>query len=205
IRSAPARWASATCSPKRAKSAARMDGAILMTSSRISRISFIDSCSASLSARILKNAHKLPIAAGNLRDSGVPSNLLRAPLHKRIPETRSAHRETDETRHGGCCAQPFPHLLVVLSTAQNDAAYLIAPAATRCSHDLFAVLTAVEPLDFPHIGLHLRILQFLDGLDHQSRTKLQIVGLLVSLEPIELPLLRWHQQLEHETAASLGP
>src|SRR5215831_6360892 len=193
MRSAPARWASATCSPKRAKSAARMDGAILITSSRISRISFMDSSRASLSAGILKNAHKLPIATGNLRDSGVPGNLLRAPLHKRIPENRSAHRETNETRHGGCGTQPFPHLLVALTAAQNDAAYLIAPAATRCNHYLFAGLTAVEPLDFPHIGLHLRILQFLYGLDHQSRTKLQIVGLLVSFKPIELFLLGRHQ------------
>jgi hypothetical protein len=42
------------------------------------------------------------------------------------------------------------------------------------------------------------------ALDHQARPELEIIGLLVALELIELRLLRRHQELEHEATAVLG-
>src|SRR5262249_58446058 len=100
--------------------------------------------------------------------------------------------------------QPFAHFLVIFASAQNYAAHFIPGAAPRSGHNLLAVLMAVEPLDFPHVRLNPPVLPLVNGLDHQSRAKPQGVLFLISLDPIELLLLRRNQQLEHESTATLG-
>src|SRR5947208_112613 len=91
----------------------------------------------------------------------------------------------------------------VLASAQDDAAHRVATAPARGGDDPLAVLEPIKPLDLPDVGLDLRILKLLDGLDHQPGPEFQVIGLRVSPEPIELALFRGHEQLEHESAATL--
>src|SRR5215510_15481928 len=156
-----------------------------------------------MSARVFKNIHKLPISARNLRYGALARDLLRPQINEWIPETGPAHRKTDEPRDAGRRHQPFAHLVVIFASAQNNATYFIPVASPRRCHNLLAVLTAVESLDLPHIRFNPRVLQLLNGLNHQSGAKLQVVLLLISLNPIELRLLRRNQQFKHESTATL--
>src|SRR5882757_4609786 len=84
IRSAPARSASATCSPRRAKSAARIDGAIFtMSSSRGTGL-------------LLEDVRELPVTGGDSVDRVGARDLFRTPGNERIPETGPAHRESNK-------------------------------------------------------------------------------------------------------------
>ena len=132
----------------------------------------------------------------------MPRYLLRTPVNEWIPETGAAHSEADEPGNRRCYSEPFAHLLVVFTTAEDDAAYLIAAPAAGSSHNPLAVFVPVEPFDLPNIRLNLRVLKLLNGLCHQPGAKLQIVGFLVSFELIELGLLRRNQQFEHEPAVT---
>src|SRR5262245_25344450 len=202
MRSAPARSASATCSPKRAKSASRIEGASFTASFPIPLTS--PSRRANLDAGALKNVHELPVSTLNLGHGGLARYLLRPQFNERVPETGPAHGKTDEPWNAGRSRQPLAHLFVIFASAQNDATHFIPVAAPRCGHNLFAVLTAIEPLYLPHIRFNPSVLQLMNGQDHKSRTKLKVVPLLISLDPIKLRLLRRNQQLEHESAATLG-
>src|SRR5439155_8043530 len=102
-----------------------------------------------------KDVHKLPVAAGDLGHSGLPRGLLDAPVNERFPEGRPPHSEADESRYHGRRRQPCAHLFVVLATAQDDAAHLVASALPRRSHHFLAVRSAIEPLDFPDVRLDL--------------------------------------------------
>src|SRR5262252_2570244 len=159
---------------------------------------------ASLGADVLKYVHELPVSTLNLGHGGLARYLLRPQINERIPETGPAYCKTDKPWDAGRRRQPFAHLLVIFASAQNDATHFIPVAAPRRGHNLLAVLTAVEPLYFPHIRFNPRVLQLINGLDHQSRSKPQVVLFLIPLDPIELRLLRRNQQLEHESAATLG-
>src|SRR5271170_7062463 len=108
IRSAPACSASRTCSPRRAKSAARIDGAIL---------AFVSSDASCGTGVFLERIHKLLVAVRNLLDRVFPGDLFCPPIHQRIPETRAADRETNEPGDAGRRRQPLVHLLVVLAPA----------------------------------------------------------------------------------------
>lgn len=99
-----------------------------------------------------------------------------------IPETRSAYRKTDEAWHSGGHSQPDVHLFVALSPPENDAADIVASAASGCGHDVLAVLPFVEPLDLSDARFDFRVLKLLNGLDHQSRTCLQVMSLLVPID-----------------------
>src|SRR5215468_2085719 len=199
MRSAPARSASATCSPRRAKSAARIEGASFTASFPIG-VPFFCSCGTGMS--FFKSVHKLAIAAGHLIHRGLPRRLLVAPVDKWLPEVGPTHGETDKAWHAGRRRQPFAHLFVVFSTPQDDAADFVATTLTHGRHNLRAVLAAVQPLDLPHVRLYLCVLKLLDALDHKSRAQLAIVGLLVALELFKLRLLRRYQQLEHKQTAT---
>ena len=75
-----------------------------------------------------------------------------------------------------------------------------ATGPRRRDHRL-AILAPIETFDLPEIGLDAGRLQLANGLHHQARPDLQIVGLPVALERVELGLFRRDQQLEHEAAA----
>jgi hypothetical protein len=96
------------------------------------------------------------------------------------------------------------HLLVVLAPPEDNTANFVTAVPVRSRHNFLAVLAAVEPLDFPDIRLNSCILELLDRPDHQSRPNLQVIGLLVSLDAVELRFLCWHKQLEHEQPVALG-
>src|SRR5215475_2914980 len=164
IRSAPARSASATCSPKRAKSAARIEGASFTASFSISVLSSLLSGTARM--RSFKNVHKLPIAAGYFCHSLLPRRLLVPPVDERLPEVGPTHSEADETRNSGRCSQPLANFCLVLTPPQDDAADFAATASARSGYNLRAVLAAVQSLDFPHVRLHLSVLELPDSLDH---------------------------------------
>src|SRR5215472_10494978 len=99
-------------------------------------------------------------------------------------------------------AVPLPDLLVVLAAAQYDATNVVASTTTRGGDNLLAVSSAIQSLYLPYVRLDLRILELLDGLHHQACANFQIVGSLVAFDLIELRLLRWHQQREHESAVT---
>src|SRR5712664_2124703 len=188
MRSAPACSAAATCSPRRAKSPARIEGA--------SRTRSLQSGGTGL----LEDVHELPISAGDLGDGLLSRRLFAPPADQWLPEVGAADREPDEARDSSCRRQPLTHLLLVLAPAEDDAADAIPAATVGGGHDPLAVLPTVEPLDLPDVRLDSGTLELADRLDHQPWPELQIVGLLVALEQLELRFLRGHQQLEHEPA-----
>src|SRR2546427_12074258 len=151
----------------------------------------------------LEEVHELLVAPRDLRHGRLPRRLLRPPGHERIPEHRPAHGEADESRDSGGRRQPVAHLLGVLASAQDDAAHRVATTPARGGDDPLTVLVPVKSLDLPDVGLDLRIFKLLDGQDHQPGPEFQVIGLRVSPEPIELALFRGHEQLEHESAATL--
>src|SRR6266478_10088137 len=192
MRSAPACSAAATCSPRRAKSPARIEGA--------SRTRSLQSGGTGL----LEDVHELPISAGDLGDGLLSGRLFAPPADQWLPEVGAADREPDEARDSGGGHQPLAHLLLVLAPAEDDAADAVPAVAARGGDDPLAVLATVEPFDLPDVRLDSGILELADRLDHQSWPELQVVGLLVALEQLELRLLRRHQQLEHEPAPPLA-
>src|SRR5215471_3140482 len=117
MRSAPARSASVTCSPRRAKSAARIEGAS-RTRSLLSG-----------GTGLLEDVHELPVPAGDLGDGLLARHPFRAPPDERLPEVGAADREPDEARDSGCGRQPLADLLVVLPAAEDDAADVVPAAA----------------------------------------------------------------------------
>src|SRR6266496_3530170 len=182
-----------------------MEGASLMTSFCILRTSlFLTHRGEILSPRLVKNVHKLAIAVGDLSDRVLASDFLCPHVNQRIPETGTAYGKTDETLDSCRDRQPLTHLLIVLSAAENDTADIVASATPGNSYHCFAVFPAIKSLDLPNVRLDLCVLEFHDGLDHQARTQLHVVGFLVSFDLIQLCLLRWHQQLEHEFVAAAG-
>src|SRR6266403_342779 len=191
MRSAPARSASVTCSPRRAKSAARIEGASRTRSLRSG-------------TGFLEDVHELVVPAGDLGDGLLSGRLFAPPADQWLPEVGAADREPDEARDSGGGHQPLAHLLLVLAPAEDDAADAVPAVAARGGDDPLAVLATVEPFDLPDVRLDSGILELADRLDHQSWPELQVVGLLVALEQLELRLLRRHQQLEHEPAPPLA-
>src|SRR6266496_2350299 len=164
-----------------------MEGASLMTSFCILRTSlFLTHGGEILSPRLVKNVHKLAIAAGDLSDRILASDFLRSHVNQRIPETGPPDGEADETLDCRRSPQPLAHLLIVLSPAKDDAADVLTPAAASNGYNLFAVLLAIKSLDLPDVRLDLGVLEFHDGLDHQARTQLRVVSFVVSFESIEL-------------------
>src|SRR5207247_7662674 len=115
-----------------------------------------------------------------------------------LPEIRPAHRETDETFDSSGRCQPLAHLLIIFAATKNDATDSIPSIAVRGGHDLFTVIATIKSLNFPDIRLDARVLHLSDGLNHQPGTKIQVVSFTVSLEPVELHVLRRHKQLKHE-------
>src|SRR5215469_7313449 len=97
-RSYPHLLMSATCSPRRAKSAAKIEGASLMTYSSV----FTSILSLSLNSLMLgfENLDELLITAGYLRHRRFPCDLLAAPVDQRIPEAGPTDGKTDEALYG---------------------------------------------------------------------------------------------------------
>src|SRR5262245_12931038 len=164
MRSAPARSTSATCSPRRAKSASRIEGASFTSAFPISRTS--PSRGESLGVDALENVHELPVSARNLGHGVLARDLLRPQINERIPETGPAHGETDKSRDAGRRRQPFAYLFVIFASSQNDATHFVPVVTPRRGHNLLAVLTAVEPLDLPHVRFNPHVLQLMNGLNH---------------------------------------
>src|SRR5262245_15468407 len=196
MRSAPARSTSATCSPRRVNSASRIEGANFTASFPIPPIS--PSRGAGLGADAIEIVYELPVSPRNLGHGVLARDLLRPQVNEWIPENGPAHGETDEPWNAGRRHQPFLRLLVIFASAQNDTTHFIPVAAPRCGHNPLAVFTAVQPFDLPHIRFNPGVLQLVNGLNHQSGAKVNVVILLISLDPIELRLIRRNQQFKHE-------
>src|SRR5215469_1061527 len=150
-----------------------------------------------------KDSHELLITTRDLIDRSVAANLAGAPVHEWIPETGAADRETNKSRYGCGGGQPKLDLAVVLASSQNDAPDLIAAVRACGGHDAFAVPVGIEPLDFPDVRLHSRSLQFLDRLNHQSRTELKIIRPVTSINTIKLRFFGRNQQLEHKAGTTV--
>src|SRR6266446_6609542 len=145
-----------------------------------------------------ENLNKLLISASNFGDCVISSYLACAPVNEWTPEARPAHGEANEARNCSGGSEPLADFVIVLAPAENDTADSVPAAAAGSSHNPFAVFLTLEPFDLPHIRFNPRILKFLNGLSHQPRTNLQIVGLLSSFEAIKLRLLHRDQQFEHK-------
>src|ERR1700722_3747555 len=182
IRSALARSASAACSPRRAKSAARIDGASFAASLSMSRLSL------SLSAFVRGNDflagfedfNEPLISPGNLRYGGVPRYLLCTPVNQRIPEAGSANGKPNEARNRSSGREAFADLSVVFAPSENDAADSVPASPAGSSNNPFAVLLPLEAFDLPYVRLDPRVLKVHNGLRHQRGTKFPVISLLVS-------------------------
>src|SRR5258708_3532809 len=151
IRSAPARSASRTCSPRRAKSAARIEGAIFASRDSSRR----DSSKASRGTDLLlEDVDELDITLGDVFYGVFPRDLVCAPVHERVPKARTAYCEADESRDSRSGRQPLVYLLVVFTPAQYDTADLATPAPARRTDDFFAIRPAIKALDLPDVRLN---------------------------------------------------
>src|SRR5262245_26537385 len=165
-----------------------------------SRTRFLPSGGTSL----LEDVHELPVPAGDLGNGLLARRPFRPPADQGLPEVGAADRKPDEARDSGGHRQPLADLLLVLVPAEDDATDALPTAAARGRDDPLAVLMTVEPLDLPDVRLDPGTLELADRPDHEPWPELQIVCLPVAREPLELRLLRRHQQLEHEPAPALA-
>src|SRR5215469_2782745 len=143
MRSAPARAACLTCSPNRAKSAARIEGAILRLR---------------CTCLLRENVDEFTIPPRNIVDCLLARTIPGSPVHKCAPEACAPHREPDETRNAGGGRQPLVYFFVVLATSKKNTADPIAPPAASGLHDFFAVLASIQPFDLPHLPFDYRVL-----------------------------------------------
>src|SRR5215469_215095 len=117
----------------------------------------------SFGAGIFENIHEFPITTCDLGECRLASDLLGAHVDQWTPETGAPYSESDEAIDCGCSGEPLPHLLIVLSTAEDDAADFLAMATARHGHNLFAVFATVESFDLPNVRLDLRVLELQYG------------------------------------------
>ena len=71
-------------------------------------------------------------------------------------------------------------------------------AATRVQ----AVFLPIQPLDFPDIRLNARVLEFVKGLHHEPGTLVEIISLLVAVQPLQSRRLGRHKQFKHEQSVA---
>src|SRR5499427_4159737 len=110
-----------------------------------------------------ENADVLLVASRNLGDGRLPGELAGTPINHRLPEGGPSDCEANESGNRRCDFQPLVDLLVVCTSAQNDAADFVPAAAPGSRHDLLAVFAAVEPFDLPQVRLNTGLLQLFDG------------------------------------------
>src|SRR5262245_56557062 len=123
-------------------------------------------------ASLVKGAGKFAVAAGDFVSGDLSGEVSSAPVDERVPEDRSANGKADEARYDCGHRQPLMDLFLILAPAEDDAANVAAAIPPGNGHNLLAVLTAIEPLDFPDIWLDASILKLLDHLHHKTRTQL---------------------------------
>src|SRR5262249_48735096 len=134
MRSAPARAAAAIGCPRRAKSAAGVEGA--------SRTRFLPSGGTGL----LEDVHELLVPAGDLGDGLLSRRPFGPPADQGLPEVGAADREPDEARDSGGDRQPLADLLLVLAPAEDDAADAF-PSPAPCGRDEpLSVFATTHPL-----------------------------------------------------------
>src|SRR5271157_6497257 len=151
-----------------------------------------------------KDVDELAIPACNLVNGGLARGCFVPPSDERFPEVGAPNGEADEARDSGRDCQPLAHPLVVRAAAQDYASNFVPAAPARGRNYLLAVLPPVETFDLPDVRLNFRVLQLLNGLNHEARPNFQVIGILVPLDPIKLRLLCRHQQFKHEEAAALA-
>ena len=110
------------------------------------------------STSFLENVHKTLIAAADLLDDSFPRHLLVAERHKGVPECRAANRKTNEPRNRRGCCQLLADFLVILTTAQNNAANIISAVTASSGNDFFAIFPAIKPFNLPDIRFHPGVL-----------------------------------------------
>src|SRR5260370_18147528 len=147
----PACSASATCSPRRAKSAASIDGASFTVSASIS-LSLLSHRNDFLAS--FEDVNKIPISASNFCDRIISCYLACTPVNEWTPQSRPANGETIETRNCRSGRKPFADFPVVLAAAEDDATDSVSASPAGSSHDPLAVFMTLEPFDLPHIRLH---------------------------------------------------
>src|SRR5215510_8553353 len=152
----------------------------------------------------LEQIPKLAIAPGDLGNSLITRRSFAPPGGQRIPENRAADRKSDEPRDSCRDPEPLAYFPIVLAATKNDTGDMMAPTGACRRHDALAILAPCEPFDLPQIRIDAAVLELMNGFDHQARPQFKIVRLPVALEPVELDLLRWNQELEHEAAAAAG-
>src|SRR5208283_3108142 len=119
-----------------------------------------------LGARFFKDVDELAIPPCNLANRGLARSCFRPPSDERFPEVGAPNGEPDEARHSSRNCQPFAHLFVVLSPAQNDATNFVPTPVTGSRHNALAILPAIETFDLPDVGFDVRILKLFYGVDH---------------------------------------
>src|SRR5437773_1593879 len=88
----------------------------------------------------LEQIDPFAVGAGDAAHGFLAVDLLGAVIGERPPERGAADGEADEAGHAGGGLQPVPHLIVVLTAAEHDAAHAVAPAAAARRHHLNAIL-----------------------------------------------------------------
>ncbi len=102
----------------------------------------------------------------NLRDNLFFGEALCLKIDKRIPETGSPHRKTDEPGNASRCLQPMYHPLSLGATSEHNEANGVASTTLGHLHQLDTIFLAIEPFYLPHIWLNTGLLEGLHGLKH---------------------------------------
>src|SRR5579864_584194 len=155
-------------------------------------------------ASLFKDVDELAISPRDLVHGGIARGFFRPPSDERFPEVSAPDSKANEAGHASCNCQPFAHLLVVLSAAQDDAANFVPASVPSSRHDAFAILPPIKTFDLPDVGFDVRVLQLLDGLDHKPGANFQVISLFVALDLFQLRLLCRNQQLKHEKTSTLA-
>jgi hypothetical protein len=150
--------------------------------------------------RLFEGVGEAAVAAGDLAGGGFSGDFSSTPGDERVLEDRAANSKTNEAGYAGCHSEPLVNFFLIFAPAKDNAAHAAAPGPPGSSNDLLAILAGIEAFDFPDIRLDARVLELLNGLYHQMRTQLRIVGLLVAIEVGKLLLFGRDQELEHEPA-----
>src|SRR5581483_10152023 len=74
----------------------------------------------------LEHVDEFAVAIHNLIHRVLTRDLLRAPGYQRVPKTRTADCEADESGHAGRRLQPFMNFVVVLAAPEDDASHFVA-------------------------------------------------------------------------------
>src|SRR5437868_7034482 len=134
----------------------------------------------------LKEADPLFKVVCNVRGRLLFGDAFRLNIDQGLPETCSPNGKTDEPGNARRCRQPAYDPRSLCTTSEHNETHSVPSITPSHLHQLDAIFLAIKPFDLPDIWLNPGVLQCLDGLHHQARAQLQVIGVRVPLNLFQL-------------------